>query len=349
MNKPPNQVSQNDIARKCGLARSTVSRALVNHPSIPEGTREKVQRMAHDLGYRRNAFVSMLTTQLRLSRSARSGATLGYITSFPRPQIEGIGSVNYCHFYEGARDRAETLGFSLDCIWRTQPGMTARRFQDILIARGIRGIIIAPRPKPLAHLVLDWSRFAVVCVGHRLPKPKIDVCSASHFQLIDLALRRLRKLGYRRIGFAIFPNSDQFSARSFSARFALHQQTIRPADRLPFPGWFAGSMPPTLPMFEKWLERNRPEAVIGCGTVVLDWLKSLGLDIPRDIGFVDISLPSKESEVSGVSEMSAVIGEAAVDALADLIYTNRLGLPTHPRSILIEGEWVDGAKPTVHL
>lgn len=63
MSSPP--VSIADIARRAGVAESTVSRALNNNPIINEQTREKIQALAREMNYKLNTGAR----NLRLQRS----------------------------------------------------------------------------------------------------------------------------------------------------------------------------------------------------------------------------------------------------------------------------------------
>lgn len=62
---PLSPVSIADIARRAGVAESTVSRALNNNPIINEQTREKIQALAREMNYKLNTGAR----NLRLQRS----------------------------------------------------------------------------------------------------------------------------------------------------------------------------------------------------------------------------------------------------------------------------------------
>jgi LacI family transcriptional regulator len=47
----PLRVSIRDIAHAAGASKSTVGRALQNHPAINKATRERILRVAKRLGY----------------------------------------------------------------------------------------------------------------------------------------------------------------------------------------------------------------------------------------------------------------------------------------------------------
>ena len=57
------EVTIYDIAQKLELSSSTVSRGLQDNPTINLKTRERIQKMARELGYRHNTFASSLRKQ----------------------------------------------------------------------------------------------------------------------------------------------------------------------------------------------------------------------------------------------------------------------------------------------
>jgi LacI family transcriptional regulator/LacI family repressor for deo operon, udp, cdd, tsx, nupC, and nupG len=58
-----NEVSIADIARLAGVSHSTVSRALRESPLISGATRERIQRLAQEMGYTPNAIAQSLQTR----------------------------------------------------------------------------------------------------------------------------------------------------------------------------------------------------------------------------------------------------------------------------------------------
>ena len=109
------KVSLETIAKIAGVHKATVSRSLRNHPAIPFATRERIQQIARDLGYRPNPFVSMFQSQARSNRPASMQATLGWLNDYPQescwtdfPWLRG--------YFEGARERCEEMGYRLETI-----------------------------------------------------------------------------------------------------------------------------------------------------------------------------------------------------------------------------------------
>ena len=52
-----------DVARAAGVSVGTVSRAMNDYPDISEKTREKILRIAHELGYRPNLVAKSLSSK----------------------------------------------------------------------------------------------------------------------------------------------------------------------------------------------------------------------------------------------------------------------------------------------
>ena len=61
MNKP--RVLMKDVAKEAGVHQTTVSLALRNHPSLPKSTRDRIQELAHSMGYRPDPAISAIAAQ----------------------------------------------------------------------------------------------------------------------------------------------------------------------------------------------------------------------------------------------------------------------------------------------
>ncbi|MCX7869398.1 MAG: LacI family DNA-binding transcriptional regulator, partial [Terrimicrobiaceae bacterium] len=70
-----------EIARAAGVGKATVSLALRDDPRLRPETRARIQRVARELGYQRNAVVANLMAQLRASRDPKFQATLALLNA----------------------------------------------------------------------------------------------------------------------------------------------------------------------------------------------------------------------------------------------------------------------------
>lgn len=327
------------IADAAGVSRMAVSLALRNSPKISAPTRQRIREIAEQLGYRPNPLVSALMTQLRHGKEVVRPSTIAYLTAHaeeggwrqPGPFIE---------FNNGARRRAEALGYTLEEWWLHKPGITPQRFCNILYTRNIHGLLVAPLPPGGCDLPLDWPHFAAATIGYSV---SLGMHRASNDQYgsISCALRELTKLGYKRIGLAISAESDQRVKHYWSAGMLVQQQQIAPEDRVPSllaTGSFPGA-------FVEWFKSHRPEAVLSLSEKVLEVLRDLGANAPQDVGFAHLALSAGELEWAGVNQNSELVGAAAIDLIDAQLRLNERNLPRYPKTVLIPGEWVPG--PTV--
>ncbi|TRX62049.1 LacI family transcriptional regulator [Fulvivirga sp. M361] len=90
------QITIHDIARHLSLDSSTISRALNDSPRVTAKTKEKVRKVASELGYRPN----LMATGLRTQRSKTIGVIVPWISRhFFSSAISGIEQVVYKEGY----------------------------------------------------------------------------------------------------------------------------------------------------------------------------------------------------------------------------------------------------------
>jgi LacI family transcriptional regulator len=332
--------TQIEIAKRVGCSHATVSRALAGSPLISQSTKDKIQLVAAELGYQKNAVVSNLMTLLRKARKTKYQATIGYLTSFPSEEITGVNP-NYEQYYLGAKKRAEVLGYHLDIIWRSKPGLTRARCHEILRTRGIRSFIVAPRQRPLGHLSMHWSEYACVSLGHSMPIPHIDTAVGDTFYNVNLALRAARRLGYQRIGLLLTARQHAYFPEA-AAAVTLHNDSSTRADRVPPFLKLAESDPVGDRAARAWIAHCRPDAIFCAGHGADELLAGMGLHVPRDLALADLSMPFATKSRAGIFERTADIGASAVDLVVQHLHNNELGPPEVPRSVRIEGLWMDG-------
>src|SRR4051812_49177178 len=75
------RVTMRAIAEQAGVTHATVSMALRNHPLISAKTRQKIQRIARNLGYRPDPEVAKLMRHLRLKHKPKFKSTIAALTT----------------------------------------------------------------------------------------------------------------------------------------------------------------------------------------------------------------------------------------------------------------------------
>jgi LacI family transcriptional regulator len=327
-----------DVADRARVHRSTVALALRDHPRIPAATREKIKSIATTLGYRINPFVAALMKSRRSGRAVRH-ATLGFVTNYPtrygwRPQ--------YHHrpdFFPGAGDRARELGYKLEHFWMAEQGMTPTRFRDILITRGVHGLIIGRMPPDQHSLELSWEHFSCVALGMTLRSPRLHHVTENHFDNVWQGMQQCRARGYRRIGFVFSEANDSpHVGDRWMGAYLLQQSKFPPDERLDVcPG-----APTDQAKFTAWFQRVQPDALLVTHAgPILDWLRAMDREVPRDVGLVELQDPLRLN-VAGVHFDAAKIGALAVEMLIGLMHRNETGVPSDQHEVILSGEWRDG-------
>ena len=65
-NTPERRPNMQQIGEAAGVSKSAVSLALRNDPRIPESTRQRIQTIAREMGYRRNPVVDSLLSLIHI-------------------------------------------------------------------------------------------------------------------------------------------------------------------------------------------------------------------------------------------------------------------------------------------
>lgn len=326
------------IAERAGVTRQTVSLALRDHRSLPVATRRRIQTIAREIGYRPNPLFSALMEHVRQGKSKTDFGTIAYVTAYPtRDGWRRRGNM-HMEYFTGASERAQQRGYLLEEFWARESRMTGRRASTILLARNIRGLLLAPVLHPRGHLSLEWSRFAAATLGFSVWRPRVHRVVPNQFQGTYTLLRQLSRLGYRRIGLVIDRPVNERNNRQYTAALFDWQQRI-PRDRrvppLVFEKWDEA-------LFRRWFARNHPDAIISEQPQVHRSPRSLGLNVPHEVGSVCLSISDSPPGMAGLNAKGRVIGATAVDLVIDQLERNELGLPAEPQVVMIESEWVDG-------
>jgi LacI family transcriptional regulator len=334
------QPTMQQIADVAGVSRMAVSLALRNSPKISPETSRRIHEIAEQLGYRPNPLVSALMTQLRHGREVKRPSTVAYVTAYPTE--DGWKRPGpFQAFFEGAERRAEQLGYHLEHWWLRRPGLTVERFCDILSNRDIHGLILAPMPPGGGALQLDWPKFAAATIGYSVTSPDLHRASNHQFGTITETYRELTRLGYRRIGLAIFAETDERVQHLWSAGALAFQESLPRERQVPLmlmKGAFGRE-------FSSWFSEHRPDAIVSQEPQVLRLLDRIGLRVPDDVGYAHLALNTGETHCAGMNQNSELVGSAALDLVDAQLRRNERGIPLVPKTVLTPGFWVPG--PTV--
>lgn len=330
------------IASDLRISPSTVSLALRNSPKIPEETRQRVIAHADRLGYRPNAKLKEVMSQLRLVGVRPREACFGVISFYdtPRPWER---SQHLTRLYDSMRRRADRLGYRLEPLWLHAPGMTIRRFCSILDARGIEGLLCFGSPNLDEVFPAELGRYTIVTQGLSIVTPLHRVTSHFYNDLTH-ALNRVHALGYRRPGLVIGRYEDVRSGHACTSAYL---------------GWceYVFGAPGIAPVLRvdrveeyplmSWLNAHRPDVIIFVHLYdAIEEIKGVlhrnGLRLPEDLGVVAVSQIIAGTGLSGLEQNQELMGVWSVELLVSRITNQDFGISKNPRIEMVESNWVEG-------
>jgi DNA-binding LacI/PurR family transcriptional regulator len=344
------RVSLHDIARQTGYAVSTVSMALRDAGTMPEATRAKIKDAAAALRYYPNPLLAALASK-QFSAEQTGETPLAYFHSLEKITIYTIAPADIRKW----QDYARQLGYRLD-IFDVADFRDGAHATQVLYARGTQGIILPPHIHSQMLPGMDWARFSVVGWGESLgdsaaAQMALFRVGVDHFGLVQRVWEETWQRGYRRIGFALFelrPGSQDDQIRWAATQSCL--QRLAPRQRIPtFVPTPAGKEVVDFRELKSWMDRYRPDAVIGFSALFIWLLKQEGFRVPQDLGFAGLhvfewpqSIAGSMIRPSGMKDVRMESMMAAVESLDQQIRHHQYGLPQQPRTVMIHSEWQDG-------
>jgi LacI family transcriptional regulator len=338
--QPIRHVTLRKIAAAAGVSHTAVSLALRNDRSVAAATRERIRKIARNLGYRPDPFVSALLTRVRTGRTPRLQAKLAFV--IPCADIEAWkSSWTNLKFRAGARARAAELGFEMEDFHPAAEGITYSRLSGILWSRGIRGVVLSVFPHfEQGAMDMKWGRFAAAAQGYAVLDPELHRSCHFHWDGMTQACERLHALGYRRLGFAMAFQASwrvrHFWLGAFQAYHAALGVTCLPPH-----------LNPTHELdrraFLRWRKRHAPDVVLTVHAEIEQWLLDEGLRVPENIGLAHLdrheeAMPSW----AGVDQNARAVGARASDLVIEQLKNNEYGVPKRPKVVLTRGVWIAG-------
>lgn len=329
------------IAAEVGVSKATVSLALRNSPEVSASMKERIHAVADRLGYQLNPALGQLLSQIRNRDNYR--ATLALVNAHPdKYSLRDHPTIP--EYVEGIRRRADSLGYSIDTFWLNDGQTPARRFKSIMLARGIKGVLLvglmndSQFPEKLLPIA---EALPTIVTGVRTHNPTLPYVCSDHHGLALQAVEKALGLGYHRPGLALDEQIDRLVEGRFSAGFLYGQLRLPPSQRLhPFYEVRAAEKDPAI--FERWLRRERPDVIFTLYNDIKQWIERLGMSVPQDIGLIQLEWRKTEPGWAGMRQHNDLTGEAAVDTLVGMIHRGETGAQAEPRALLIAPSWQDG-------
>ncbi len=304
-----------DVAEAAGVSVTTVSHALSGRGRVAPGTRERVRRIAEEMGYTANPHAQRL-----VSGRSRTVAI----------QIAGFAN-------EGSPDLVPDAAFFLDVLNGAARAAASREYELILAPSDLDprttqslsidgAVVVDPHGDELLLKVLPERGAPVVTTGRptrgAVRFPWID---NDHGGLTVRALEHFAEMGYRRPAIMATTPSRSYVAdildayRRWTAERGIEPITIElrepPAERA------AARAAQRL-----LTRRDAPDAVYATydrlALGVLRQAQTLGLSVPGDLGIASAvdgdTLHWVHPTITAMTLNPGLIGSRAVEALIDL-------------------------------
>lgn len=305
-----------DIAKKAGVSRSTVSRVVNEHPNVRADVRQRVLSVIQSTGYHPNAAARTLASQrswmlgLVLPRSVSSFFADPY---FPR-LTQGIAQA--CNHYD------YTLGLFLlgtkEDEEKLLPRVSRKGMLDgIIVQSGEFGDQLIDR---LAHL-----NTPLVIAGRPFQANDVSFIDVDNVSAAYAAVSHLIRVGYKRIGTitgtststASLDRKEGYMKALADRGLSLDKSLIVEGDFTEAGGYFAMQL----------LLPARPEAIFAASDLMaigaMRAAREAGLRVPEDIGFVgfdDLPLATiSNPQLTTIRQPVYQFGFKAVEILIDLI------------------------------
>jgi len=327
------------IADTAGVSKSAVSLALRNDPRIPLSTRERIRKVAEQLGYRRNPVVDSLMTQLRAGRQPNFQANLGLLNCSPEKDLSK--NHTFRRLREGVLRRTEQLGYGVEEFWLEQPDLRPQRLKQILDARGIKGLLLIAALTPdMLHEDYTgfWNDFACAVLGVTHLDNQLDCASNDQFLTARRATEKALEHGYTRPALFVPERDDELLDNKFSAGFRSVSRLLQAKNRIE---------PVDLEMdqLDRAVERVsklKPDVVITNKTELYRAMKAAGMKIPKEVGVIHLDWHDGIPELAGMRQNNRVVGSAAVDLVVGQLQKHEYGPQKYPKVVHIESIWIEG-------
>lgn len=326
-----------DIAKAAGVSAMTVSRVLRGSPLQSKDTRERIERVAREMGWKPNPLVSALMGQRARRHGARASANLAILD--PRAD-EPAANRNHIR---GALARAEELSYRAEVFPYKPADTSPARLHEILLARGMRGVVFMPLPVGVHDIAFDFTGFSAATIGYSLLSPALPRVANDTQSNVILALRHYERRGYRRVGLIMADDANRrmlcqyTSAADSYDRFFSEGMRVRQLI-LPNEDFTAADMREIL----RWIQDRRLQGVVSSAENLHRRLVESGAKIPGDFAYIHLHRDGPQPRITCVDQLRDYIGRKAVDLVTAMIQRNETFPYSHPQITLTPSELIEG-------
>jgi len=336
------RVTIKEVAKAANVSTATVSLALRGHSRITESTRQRVEKVAAELGYRRQAAFAALGAMSHRHAETRMGLPLAMIY-----QKDRAGSRRLTQWrIEGMERGCEKGGYHLE-MWDVTLQADLQQFMRVVVHRGLCGVIVGHLRDPVILQREELRQVSLVAAGHYDAYLPIHTVRSDHFIGAQKTVMEAFERGYKRILVMQYWH-PQGGLDDDHARYGGALVARERIGRIH--GGYLRIVPPPIrgDVRRQWRElivKHRPDAIIGFVRGHYGSVKGAGFEMPQDVAFAAQEVfpgGPPAGVVSGVDARDHDIGEVCVEWLDQMIRMGESGIPAHPRTQTFDPRWIEG-------
>lgn len=303
-------VSIKDIAQQAGVAPSTVSRALKNHPRISETMRKRIQTLASEMGYVPSEAARQLVGQPLPTIGV---AIPDFSDPFYMNMLGGIEEVAIAHnhdLYVGS--------FNQDLNRQ-------RKLFDAFDQKRLAGLVIAGSQVDAAYLIHDRQSRPAVLVNHYEYPFSVAIDQKKG---VIKGVNHLISLGHRQIAYVSLgaeTSSNSMRLQGYYEGLAIAGLEADPSWVVAGDGGISGGLHAAKQLMQL---SNRPSAIVcyndRTAIGVINGLHQQGIQVPDDIsivGFDDLEIAAYFlPPLTTVRQPHAHLGRQAAEKLFSLMH-----------------------------
>lgn len=312
MNFKSTRTTMDDVARRAGVSRTTVSFVLNdrNVSSIPESTRERIRQAVIDLGYRPNAGARALA----LNRTGLIGLITEIVTA---PFATDV--------IKGAQQQAWSAGSALLIGASEGDAVKDAEAMNLMLEHRVEGLLFATAWNRVVELPADVHEVRTVLVHCSAPGSGMPSILPDEVAGGRIATECLIEAGHKRIGFinldpiipAAIGRRSGYEQALEDAGLGVDPELIREGDSTAEGGYLQAQQLLSL--------KDRPTAIFCANDRTAmgayDAIKERGLRIPADIAVVgfdnqDLLAPYLRPALTTVALPFAKMGTLGVQLLS---------------------------------
>jgi len=324
----PPRVRLVDIAKSCGVSKGTVSLALRDSPLIAPATKAHVRERASAMGYRPDPSLRKLASY----RWKHAGST-------PHGTLALIAPSNSKLLLD-LREPAAALGYQVEGFDPAEYRVSAR-LAEVLIARGIEGVIVPPWNDLSYFEAFPWSQFSSINLFGGPTQPRLHTVRHDAFGNLLALQDRILQSGSKRVGVTVVTEKGQCTPTDKRMIAASHYLASEVAGMPEFVRPFGIDIA-NFRETQEWVRECKVDLLITPGAFVGNWLMQAGFEVPQSLRVIVMNLFSQDRDWAGFIRNDAQIARRAVGWLDRMIVQDEKGEASMPETLVVPGTWRGG-------